>query len=237
MSNKRNLYKLDDFSIIASYFFLIIFLFQFRFLIEYARGSSFEEIKEIVIIMFQASPIKLGLLLFSAIFFQILGRFVRRKEKISLEIIDKLSSGGRYSLDSLAFEMGKSERSLRQILNDLAKIEEAGIAFDGVTIKRTHKRGYEEVAKKFNMNPGARQKSTPEPTTQAPHPHQHLNSEPKPTSQTVFSSPNKDKRPTSLPGFNPLLFFILFFVFWPAAFIYLARVVVKNSQKNAFNKK
>ncbi len=135
MEKKKNLYKLDDFSLIFSVIIFIVFIFQFRSLLPLLSGSDFNQLRDGALNIVLRSPIRLGILLFSAIFFQIVGRVVRKKESISLKVIDAIRHRSRVSLSNLSTELGLDSSSLEKIIRQLAAIPGAGVSFDGNYVK------------------------------------------------------------------------------------------------------
>ncbi|MBI9103599.1 MAG: hypothetical protein JEY99_14390 [Spirochaetales bacterium] len=135
MAKRKNLYKMDDICLFLSVITFLIFLFQFRPLLPYFKGSDFNLLLDVAKNIILASPIKMGGLLFSAIFLQIVGRVVRKKEIISMEVIDAISYRSRASVEGLASELGRDAESLEKIIKQLAAIPGAGVSYDGKYVK------------------------------------------------------------------------------------------------------
>lgn len=230
MEERKNLYMLDDFCIILSYILFGIFIFLFRRIFPLLAGAEPERILQLVTKVFMSRPLLYGGVLFSTLFFQIVGRVVRRKEKLSLQVINALGTQGRYSLSSLSFELGRSEESLKKTLTQLAAFPGAGISFDGVNVKkkRPSKPGKPQAAQPFQSSGFSDPSDTSKfsGTAESDDTSDQWNEEEFTQAQPSFS-PGADKK------FNFILFFFLFFVFWPAAFIYAARFAIQNSQKKA----
>jgi len=260
MEKRKNLYKMDDFCLFLSVILFLVFIFQFRFLLPYFAGSDFKLIidaaKEFVLIY----PIRIGLLLFSAIFFQIIGRVVRKKEKISLEVIEAISYRSRASIGNLASELGRDQESLNKICRQLAAIPGAGVSFDGNYVKIDRKKP-EDLDDEYSMNkdrimngeiPMADNPAEKDTDNEFPEDFPDIlkkvgvNPEDLKDKFERMKSEQGTSGNSSIPTFtpptgpdgqklkpNPVIVIILFIVFWPLAIVYILSFYMKNMQKKA----
>lgn len=261
MEKKKNLYRMDDFCLFLSVVLFLLFLFQFRALVPLLAGSDPGLLLEEAAKLALGSPIRMGLILFSALFFQVIGRVIRKKEKISLEVIEALTHRSRVSAANLAVELGREQAVLEKIIRQLARIPGAGVSFDGnfVRIEREEPRPARYAAqavpagksryespKKPALEKG---KPTPEDLENLPvflknlaltaAARKEAAKNPADPQQTLAGSV---QTPTGSPQTggtlkpNPVILIILFFLFWPAAVIYGMSFYLKNVQKKAITR-
>lgn len=243
MEERNNLYLFDDFCIILSYILFILLLIELRPLWLLLSENRTDLLMPAVRDLLAGSPLKMGGLFFSALFLQILGRGVRKKEKEFLAVINTLGHSGRYSLQALAFELGITEKKLSRTLEKLAALPRSGIIFDGTYVKKEREKMDPGLsAARFRIDPAVSSSTTKftepsraeggedKPQTEGPRPRTTL-----PHTPIPGESAKGDAEKKEVP-FNIAIFLILFFVFWPAAFVYAARGALRNSQQKALGK-
>ena len=251
MEERKNLYLFDDFCIILSYVLTALWLIELRPLWFLLSESRSDLLLSTGLALLAESPLKLGGLFFSALFLQILGRGVRKKEKEFLAVINALNHSGRYSLQALAFELGVTEKKLTRTLEGLTALPRSGISFDGSYVKKEREKVDPGLsAARFRRDPAvsfpARTESEslqtavkpgsaapPDPESRNPRHESPLTTDPGHGTPVNRAAPGKTGQAAP---FNIVVFLFLFFVFWPAAFIYAARGALRNSRQKALEK-
>jgi hypothetical protein len=251
MEERKNLYLFDDFCIILSYILMALLLIELRPLWSLVAENRSDLLLSTGLALVTESPLKLGGLFFSAFFLQVLGRGVRKKEKEFLAVINALNHSGRYSLQALAFELGVTEKKLNRTLDGLTALPRSGISFDGNYVKKEREkvdpglsaaRFRRDPAVSFPGKTGSESRRAEAGTGMAspldPEPRDALSGSPISTGSGRGTPVNRaapGKTGQAAP-FNIAVFLVLFFVFWPAAFIYAARGALRNSQQKALGK-
>ena len=247
-NRKRNLYKLDDVCLFLSVLFFIVLIIQFRSLIPYLNGSDFSILLDEALFIIKFLPLRLGIILFSALFFQIIGRVVRKKEKISLEIIDAISHRSRVSTANLSAEIGRDLVQIEKVAKQLAKLPGAGVSFDGNYLKIDREEPVQPVHR-HETNTAPQEAAEPFRQT-IPEPlknifdknlskeelrdkFQEIVAEKKAAGSTASIRPPSGRNDAIRPNV-PLLIF-LFIAFWPAAVVYVISFYMKNMQAKALN--
>jgi len=136
MEKQKNLYKLDDICLFLSLAAVLVLLYQFRPLLPLLSGKPDGELLGgAALDVFRNAPLLTGLLLFSALFLQVIGRVVRRREIASLKVIDALTNRSRVSLHSLAAELQMDEAKLLRLVRQLTGLPGCGVQYDGTYVR------------------------------------------------------------------------------------------------------
>ena len=136
MEKQKNLYKLDDICLFLSLAAVLVLLYQFRPLLPLLSGKPDGELLgRAALDVFRNAPLLTGLLLFSALFLQVIGRVVRRREIASLKVIDALTNRSRVSLHSLAAELQMDEAKLLRLVRQLTGLPGCGVQYDGTYVR------------------------------------------------------------------------------------------------------
>ncbi len=137
----RNIYKMDDILIIASFLMLLpTAIFAWPWLSLIPRVEDFPA-------FLKSAPDILGnrlstVLLYAVgvILSQLVGRVVRYKEKQSLKILDAMQYSRKNTVDQLAMTTGISAPRLRTLIRKLARIDSLGISLEGDTVRMKGKK-------------------------------------------------------------------------------------------------
>ena len=128
----RNIYKMDDVLIIASYVMLIPTAF-----FAWPWLKTFQDAGDIQHFL-QSAQVILGSRLNMAIMYaagclaaQFVGRIVRFKEKQSLKILDAMRYSGKTTVDQLAVSVGMSSSRVRSLVKKLSRIPSLNLTLDG----------------------------------------------------------------------------------------------------------
>ena len=144
----RNIYKMDDVLIIASFLMLIptaFFAWPWLITIQYAEDPK---------LFLLSAPEILGNRLNTVILYgvgvvlsQLIGRLVRFKEKQSLKILDAMQYSRKTSVDELSMSTGISAPRIRTLVRKLARIPSLNISLQGNVVSMGSKKNpYERPA-------------------------------------------------------------------------------------------
>ncbi len=151
----RNIYKMDDVLIIASFLMLIpMGFFAWPWLKEFQNYDDF-------MIFVQSAPKYLGGRLGTVILYgvgavtaQLVGRGVRYKEKQSLKILDALEYSRKSTVDQLALSTGLSAPRIRTLVRKLSRIPSLNISLEGNNVLiGSRKNPYERSAESYERKP------------------------------------------------------------------------------------
>jgi len=137
MTDRKNLYILDDLLILSSYVILGVFLWLLRDFYPLLPSLIDDEVmrREVLVYLINDKGILLGVLLFSGIYNQILGRWIRRREQRTLAIIDQIMLYKTISLNSLSREAGISEERTKKLVKEIQGRGFLPITFDGLQVQ------------------------------------------------------------------------------------------------------
>ena len=207
MDKNKNLYKLDDFFLIISYLLILPLLNVFQPVIRHAISST-EGIQERLLQLVLSQSVLISILAGSIIFLQILGRFIRKEEKILVKILDIVVMYKTISINQLQHSLDMNQPQIEKYIKKLSNIGRLNIQFDGTYVKLQL-----------------------ETSTDA------INRAPTEGNNTISSKEDIQNILVNLQGkrqtgkkFNVVLFIVLFFAFWPIAFIYAASYYMKSQK-------
>ena len=243
MNKNKNLYKLDDVFIVISYLLILPLLYIFKPVLSYIIYDT--ENAQVVFIQFvQSQIVIISILLGSSIFLQVLGRFIRKEEKILVKILDIVVMYKTISINQLQHTLDMNKTKIERYINKLSNIGRLNISYDGTYVKL-------ELAAQskppFDSFQRASSEQTPPSAFQTEPPVPEPSSDSHPTdnapNNTISSKEDLQNILTKIQGlpqgkqtsgkkFNVVLFIVLFFAFWPIAFIYAASFYMK-SKKNS----
>ncbi|MCK5200190.1 MAG: hypothetical protein KAR21_17660, partial [Spirochaetales bacterium] len=227
MDKNKNLYKLDDFFLIISYLLLLPLLYIFWPMIKYAASNP-EGIQEILLQFVRSQSVLVTILAGSVIFLQILGRLIRKEEKILVKILDTVVMYKTISINQLQHTLDMNKPKIEKYINKLTNIGRLNINYDGTYVK------LEMAAQSIPPEQ--------EPSSNFHHQEDAINRTPTgANNNTISSKEDLQNMLTKLQGshqgkqtsdkkFNVVLFIVLFFAFWPIAFIYAASYYMKSQK-------
>lgn len=134
MKERKNLYFLDDICIILSYLLFLFFAYRLYPLVRIViLEKSFDPL------LLQNLPVQWLMVtagvLVSALFLQLFGRVVRKRERYMLKIINTVALYKTISLSSLAYNTEIPEQKLEQLVRQIAGGGFLPIQLDGQTVK------------------------------------------------------------------------------------------------------
>jgi hypothetical protein len=242
MNKNRNLYKLDDFFIIISYLLILPLLYIFKPILSYIINNG-ENTQEILIQFVQSRTVIISILLGSIIFLQILGRLIRKEEKILVKILDIVVMYKTISINQLQHTLDMNQNQTEKYIKKLSNIGRLNINFDGTYVKlqlnqgtdtKTHDSFNKESTSNYDFPPPIPESSSniyQEETEKRPSTLEVS------TEQAISSKEDLQNLLGNLNGkqitgkkFNVVLFIVLFFAFWPIAFIYAASYYMKSQK-------
>lgn len=132
----RNIYKMDDVLIIASFLMLVPTVFiSWPWLITLPQAGDMSR-------FIQSAPIILGprlnmvLLYFSgSILAQIIGRIIRKQEKQALDVLDTILYMRNTTVEQLSANLNISSNKAEKIARKLSRIRALNISMEGSTVK------------------------------------------------------------------------------------------------------
>ncbi len=216
MKKRKNLYFFDDISIFLSYILALVAVFRIWPLAEALIAGSLSLEQAGVLIMNPDGYVTIFIIV-SALILQVLGRSVRRKERDMLKMIDTILLFKSLSLGTLAHNSHIPEEKLKGYLKAVTDRNFLPVSFDGVSVH-------------LDTVPAA--PGTEADSSGPPVQTQLSRGEIEQTIDRLKTPEGKEQKP-----FNVFIFLFLFVVFWPLAFIYLMRFVLKNSARQAMMEK
>jgi hypothetical protein len=254
MNKNKNLYKLDDFFLIISYLLFLPLIYIFLPMIRYTIADT-SGIQEALLDFVQSRLFLISILAGSIIFLQILGRMIRREEKILVKMLDIIIMYKTISINQLQHTLDMNKQKIEKYIKKLSNIGHLNIYYDGVyakleiasqsdhTFNTSQKR---ENSANAAQNIFSQQKSNnefqsiPSGQKQSSHNQQHderFNSGSTVEKNTISSKEdlqnillNLQGNKNSVKKFNLVLFIVLFLAFWPFAFIYAASFYMKSKK-------
>ncbi len=211
MDKNKNLYKLDDFFLIISYLLLLPLIYIFWPMIKYAISNP-EGIQEILLQFVRSQSVLVTILVGSIIFLQILGRLIRKEEKILVKILDIVVMYKTISINQLQHNLDMNQPQIERYIKKLSNIGRLNIHFDGTYVKL-----------ELNTSTDAIHRVSPTPSNT-------ISSKEDLQNILIKLQGSSQGKQTSGKKFNVVLFIILFFVFWPFAFIYAASYYMKSQK-------
>lgn len=256
MKNNKNLYKLDDVFIVISYLLILPLLYIFKPILSYIIYDA-ENAQEVLLQFVQSQKVIISILLGSIVFLQILGRLIRKEEKILVKILDIVVMYKTISINQLQHNLDMSQPKIEKYIKKLSNIGRLNIQFDGTYVKL-------EMAAQSVPSPNSFQKETNSTNTiyststeqvSSSNLQQKESTSPDAihqvspiTSNTISSKEDLQNiliklqgapkgKQTSGKKFNVVLFIVLFFAFWPIAFIYAANYYMKSQKGNVIEER
>ena len=280
MDKNKNLYKLDDFFLIISYLLILPLLYIFWPMIKYAASNP-EAIREILLQFVQSQPVLVTILAGSIIFLQILGRLIRKEEKILVKILDIVVMYKTISINQLQHSLDMNQPQIEKYIKKLSNIGHLNINYDGTYVKLelaaqsipsfdSFQQADNSTDAIYRVSSGqapvsdfrsSEKESTPEfqpilPAKELSSNLHNLNDADtntihhvSPSSTNTISSKedlqnilmklqgSHQGKQTSGKKFNVALFIVLFFAFWPIAFIYAASYYMKSQKGNVIEER
>ncbi len=261
MNKNKNLYKLDDVFIVISYLLILPLLYIFKPVLSYVIYDA-ENAQEVLLEFVQSHIVIISILLGSIIFIQILGRLIRKEEKVLVKILDTVVMYKTISINQLQHSLDMNKPQIEKYIKKLSNIGRLNIHFDGTYVKLQLKTGTDTI---YHVSLGKNDYSSennhssktdshsikkestsniapPPPIQKSSSDFQQEGNEPDQATVTenIISSKedlqniikNLKEKQTSGKKFNVVLFIILFFAFWPIAFIYAASYYMKSQKGN-----
>ena len=130
MDKNKNLYKLDDFFLIISYLLCLPLIYIFWPMIKYAISNP-EGIQEILFQFVLSQSVLVTVLFGSIVFLQILGRLIRKEEKILVKILDIVVMYKTISINQLQHSLDMNQPQIEKYIKKLSNIGRSNIHFDG----------------------------------------------------------------------------------------------------------
>ena len=248
MNKNKNLYKLDDVFIVISYLLILPLLYIFKPVLSHVIYDA-ENGQEVLMQFAQSKIVLISILLGSVIFLQILGRLIRKEEKVLVKILDIVVMYKTISINQLQHTLDMSKPKIEKYIKKLSNIGRLNIHFDGTYVKlqlNTSTDAIYRVSSENNFHSASIKKEStsgfappppiPESSSNFQREENELNQAAM-TDNTISSKEDLQNIITNLKGkqfsgkkFNVALFIVLFFAFWPVAFIYAANYYMKNQK-------
>ena len=247
MDKNKNLYKLDDFFLIISYVLVLPHLYIFWPLITYAASTT-ESIQVILLQFVRSQSVLITILAGSIIFLQILGRLIRKEEKVLVKILDIVVMYKTISINQLQHSLDMNQPQIEKYIKKLSNIGRLNIQFDGVYVKLQLETSTDAINRassdqappsEFHSIPPAQEPSSKSNNPDAKGTDAIYRVSPTATNtiNTISSKEDIQNILVNLQGkrqtgkkFNVVLFIVLFFAFWPIAFIYAASYYMKSQK-------
>ncbi len=218
MNKNKNLYKLDDVFIVISYLLILPLLYIFKPVLSYIIYDA-ENAQEVFLQFVQSQFVIISILLGSSIFLQILGRVIRKEEKVLVKILDIVVMYKTISINQLQHNLEMNQPQIEKYIKKLSNIGRLNIHFDGTYVKLQLQTSTDAI---YRVSPEKESSSTGGSTDQTVSSKEDLQN---------FLGNLKGKQ-ISGKKFNVVLFIVLFLAFWPIAFIYAASYYMKSQKGN-----
>lgn len=242
MNKNKNLYKLDEVFIVISYLMIIPLLYVFRPVLPFIIDDA-ENAREILTQFALSRIVIISILLGSLIFLQLLGRLIRKEEKVLAEILDIVVMYKTISINQLQHTLDMNQTKIEKYIKKLSNIGHLNIGFDGTYVKLQLNTGTDSNYRVSTEKNPADDFSSPPPIPETSlYSQQEENKKSHTTmgastEQTISSKEdlqnflgNIKRKQTPGKKFNVVLFIVLFFAFWPIAFIYAAGYYMKSQK-------
>ncbi len=232
-SVKKNIYKLDDYCLIISYILIVPLLFKALGYLPYL-GLPVETIRPLSEKL-SKDILFLAILFISIIFLQIVGRTVRKKEKVLQKLIDIIMDAGTITYTDLARATGLEISALKRLVADIEKHNGQYIetTSDSVGIKMGEK---VEITNKCSDCGASSTHSVNIDTVSlkcgycgAPVESEVINKAKEGVFRRSQEKADMLREPKKL---NIALLIFLFIVFWPGAVIYMAMFYFDKNKDN-----
>ena len=235
----KNLYKLDDVFLVISYLLLLPLLYIFKPVlldIIYDTGKT----QEVFFLFVQSRIIIISILSGSSIFLQVLGRIIRKEEKILVKILDIVVMYKTISITQLQHRLDMNRPKVERYINKLANIGRLNIKYDGTYVKLELETPTDTMSGTSFEQTVSSKSFSPPPIPESSSDSQSKEKETDQTETTENTISSKEdlqnilesltNKQTSGKKFNVVLFIVLFFAFWPIAFIYAANYYMKSQK-------
>ncbi len=242
MNKNKNLYKLDDFFIILSFILILPLLYVLKPVIVYGLSNP-DGVGEVLLQFIASNMVVITGLTASILFLQILGRLIRKEEKILVAILDSVIMYKTISINQLQQSLDLDRGKIERYIGKLSGIGRLNIHFDGNYVRIQSDIQDSPQSDPFHR-PGDRSESSYHPS-KVQSEQGFSGSAPKAENASMPASSREDlqniltgmEKPASdeTSGgkkFNIALFLILFFVFWPGAFIYAAKFYMSANKRS-----
>ncbi len=256
MNKNKNLYKMDDIFIVISYLLFLPLLYIFKPVLSYIIYDA-ENAQEVLLQFVQSQVVIISILLGSIIFLQILGRLIRKEEKVLVKILDLVVMYKTISINQLQHNLDMNQPKIEKYIKKLSNIGRLNIHFDGTYVKlqlNTSTDAIYRISSEFNSIPSKQSSPMESPfVTSAHESSSNFQQEENKMSQAstevsteqIISSKEDLQdilghlKGKQKPGkkFNVVLFIVLFFAFWPIAFIYAASYYMKSQKGNVIEER
>jgi DNA-directed RNA polymerase subunit RPC12/RpoP len=232
-SVKRNIYKLDDYCLTVSYVLIVPLLFKALGYLPYL-GLPVETIRPLSEKL-SKDFLFLAIFIISILFLQIVGRTVRKKEKILQKLIDIIMDAGTITYTDLARATGLEISALKRLVSDIEKHNGQYIETtkDSVGIKMGEK---VEITNKCSTCGASFTHSVSIDTVSlkcgycgAPVESEVINNAKEGVFRRSQEKADMLKEPKKL---NVVVLIFLFIVFWPGAVIYMAMFYFDKNKDN-----
>jgi hypothetical protein len=245
MDKNKNLYKLDDFFLIISYLLFLPLIYIFWPMIKYAASNP-EGIQEILLQFVQSQPVLVTILAGSIIFLQILGRLIRKEEKILVKILDIVVMYKTISINQLQHSLDMNQPQIEKYIKKLSNIGHLNINYDGTYVKLELAAqsipSFDSFQQADNSTDAIYRVSDEQVHSSDFRPKEDAINRASTTPNNTISSKedlqnilmklqgSHQGKQTSGKKFNVALFIVLFFAFWPIACIYAASYYMKSQK-------
>lgn len=254
MNKNKNLYKLDDIFIVISYLLILPLLYIFKPILSYVIYDA-ENAQEVLLQFVQSQIVIISILLGSSIFLQVLGRIIRKEEKVLVKFLDIVVMYKTISINQLQHSLDMKQPQIEKYIKKLSNIDRLNIQFDGTYVKlqlNTSTDTIYRVSSEQNFSSEKDHSSnfhsaSPPPIPESSSDFQYEGNEIKQAEnirneENIVSSRedlqniiaqlkgSQQSKQTSGKKFNVVLFIVLFFAFWPIAFIYAASYYMKSQK-------
>lgn len=232
MDKNKNLYKLDDFFLIISYLLCLPLIYIFWPMIKYAISNP-EGIQEILFQFVHSQSVLVTVLFGSIVFLQILGRLIRKEEKVLVKILDIVVMYKTISINQLQHSLDMNQPKIEKYIKKLSNIGHLNINYDGTYVK------LELAAQSIPPFDSFQQadNSTDATYRVSPTPNNTISSKEDLQNILMKLQGSHQGKQTSGKKFNVALFIVLFFAFWPISFIYAASYYMKSQKGSAIEER
>jgi len=240
MNKNKNLYKMDDVFIVISYLLILPLFYIFKPVLSYVIYDG-ENAQEVLLEFVQSQMVIISILLGSIIFLQILGRLIRKEEKTLVKILDLVVMYKTISINQLQHSLDMKQPQIEKYIKKLSNIGRLNIHFDGTYVKLQLNTSTDAIYRvsgdQKNMSDFPSVPPLPESFSHSIHHEDAINRASTEPNNTISSKEdlqniisNLKGKQSSVKKFNVALFIVLFFAFWPIAFIYAANYYMKNQK-------